>query len=874
MSSYCNKSLSLLGYTCALFFFCALTCEMSQAQETGLAKSDSAPISTAFSSTGREFEEIVVSLDVQRLLQRDIFVQYDGQTVYLPLVDVFTTLEMNITADPARGRFSGYLFKRNDKFEISLEKGKARTPYTDQKLTGLDYFYDGQELFLRIDLFEPMFGLPFEFNFSRLRVYLPLNKELPAYQKFVRRKAHENLLEKRVELRDVRFLAHQREMLKVGVADWTVSTSPVGGGGQYATLNTGAMLLGGDFSLSATGNTRVGFDSDQLKTRWRYYVEDKSYVTHVNVGDLFTGGGLSRSLRGAQVTNKPLIQRRYFQTISVAGDVGPDWEVELYVDNKLIDFTLTDQDGSYRFDLDVFYGSSIVTLKMYGPNGELRTEERFVRAPFNLLPKGELDYTFSLGKGEFSDSADLYSNLNSQFGVLSAFTVGVSGDLPLGSAGDEKATFAVEAALQPLSNIVLSSSFSPNNRVQYSLNYSKPSLINITGSYIGFFDNPTRNRLSQKSRLTVSLSSPLRIWGKSLGLRANVSLDKFDLFKTTNMNYGLSASIGPTHFNYLGKYKTTHLQAFSLTNISSQLFATIRISRWLRPQMRVEYSHSDEELVKYGVYLSKRIFRTGQITLSFERNNINESNTYMMTFNLLTDFATVSSRTMVIGKQISSTQMYRGSIQFDQDSKDLRFSRRSAVGYGSAVVRPFLDANYNGVFDDDEELIRGLRAKISGARGYRRSDDLYIFERLRAYGEHMVEIDMYSLDDPTLRPANENLQVLVNPNMVTTINVPVVTASDVSGSIKRFTFAGDVGAGGIRLNLLNLSKDVISQIVTFNDGDYYFLGLLPGRYRAYPDAKQLEKYGYYADPEFIEFEVEPVAGGVSIEDINFVLVPR
>lgn len=866
MSTCRNKPFSLLGYTFALFLSCALIIETSHAQDSDA--------SGAALSSAREFEEIVVGLDVQRVMQRDIFVQYDGETVYLPLLDVFSSLELNINAEPGRSRFSGYLFSRDDKFEISLEKGRARTSYLDYKLSESDYFYDGQELYLRVDLFGPMFGLPFEFSFTRLRVFLPLNKDLPVYQKFVRRRAHDELLEKKVVLRDVRHLAHQREYLKAGVADWTVSTSPLGGGGQYATINAGAMILGGDFNINASGNSRVGFDAQQLKTRWRYFVKDKSFVTHLNAGDLFTGGSLNRSLRGAQITNKPLAQRRYFQTINIAGEIGPDWEVELYVDNKLTDFMFTDEAGAYNFDLDVFYGASIVQLKMYGPNGELQTEERFVSAPYSLLPKGEFDYTVSIGRGGISDSADLYTNFNSQYGVFSAISVGVAGDLPVGSPGEETPAFAVETSLQPFSSVVLNSSVSPNYRTQFNMNYSKPSLINLSGSYTSFFDNPTRNRLAQKSRLSVSASSPLRIGGKALGLRANASVDQFEKFKTINMNYGLSASLGPAHMNYLGKYKTTYLQTLKLTNVSSQLFATLKISRWLRPQMRFEYNHTDAELVKYGAYVSKRVFRTGQITLSFERNNVSKSNMYMMTFNLLTNFATVTSRSMRIGDQFSSTQLYRGSVQFDQESKSVSFSRRNAVGYGSAVVRPFLDANYNGLFDANEEPLGGLRAKIRGARGYKRDDDLYVFERLRAYDDHMVEIDMYSLDDPTLQPANENLQVTVNPNMVTTIDVPVVTASDVSGAIKRFTLAGDVGAGGIKLNLLNLSKDVISEIVTFNDGEYYFLGLLPGRYRAYPDPEQLKKYGYYSEPEYLEFEVEPLEGGVSIENINFLLVPR
>ena len=41
-----------------------------------------------------EFEEIVVSFEVPRLVQADLFVQFDGQTVYLPLVRLFELLDI------------------------------------------------------------------------------------------------------------------------------------------------------------------------------------------------------------------------------------------------------------------------------------------------------------------------------------------------------------------------------------------------------------------------------------------------------------------------------------------------------------------------------------------------------------------------------------------------------------------------------------------------------------------------------------------------------------------------------------------------------------------------------------------------------------
>ncbi|HSH00725.1 MAG TPA: hypothetical protein VLB27_11770, partial [candidate division Zixibacteria bacterium] len=711
-------------------------------------------------------------------------------------------------------------------------------------------------------------------DFTNLRVFLPLDKDLPVYQKMKRRQAHERLRNEQTALRDLQRLPHHRDLFKAGAADWTISTAPLGGGGQFANLNLGAAALGGDLTLSGSGNSRTGFKSDELRGRWRYYVKDNTFVSQVIAGDVFTGGSLSRSLRGGLVSNAPLVQRRHFQSTTIEGEIEPEWEVEMYVDGKLKDFATTDQQGRYRFDMDIIYGASLVELKMYGPNGEIRTEERYIRVPFNLIPQGEWEYTVAAGSESGAATDALYSNGSAYYGISDWLTIGAGFDAPLERAEDKEPAYAGEIAAQIMSNLTVNGSLSPSNTYTGGFSYSQPSLVNLTGSYTKFADNPLRNLPGQTSRISLSLSSPLTFIGRNVGVRFNGSQDKFATFTTTNLNYGFNASIGPAILNYLGKYKSASRSAFGRSDLSSQLFATLQISRWLRPQIRVEYNHTTRELLKYGVFIGKRIFHTGQVSFSYERNHITGGNSFLVTLNLLTDFAQITSRALRIADQTSITQLYRGSVQFDQESGSVQFDRNNAVGYGAAVVRPFIDANFNGIRDGNEETLNGLRAKVRGAAGKRRGDNLYFYDRLRPYDEHLIEIDQTSLDDPTLRPAHENLQVLVNPNVVTTIDVPIVTASDISGSVLRVTPAGDVGAGGIKILLVNLSRDVVTEITTFNDGEYYYLGLLPGRYRAYIDQDQLAQYGYSTQPESIEFEIAPQEGGSSVEGINFLLLAR
>lgn len=820
-------------------------------------------------------EEIVLDFEAQRLFKVDIFAQYDGDTIYLPLVKVLRQLDMNVTVDFINAKFKGSLTARKQRFEIDVRKNRVKTPFADYTLQSRDYYYDGADLFLRVDLFESLFDIPLLFDFASLRVFLRLNKEFPIYQKLRRASEHEKLRLREKDLSRVKSVPHRREKFGGGALDWTASTSPLGGGGQFAQLNAGALILGGDFNITGSGNTRTGIDLNQLRYRWRYFVSDNNYLTQAQLGDIFTSGTLGRSMRGALLTNKPVAQRRYFQTINITGTPGEGWEVELYIDNRLIDFQQTDQTGTYEFDLDVFYGGSIVRLQMYGPNGELRTEERFLQTPFNLIPKGELEYTASVGKTPVFSEDKVYLNSSVFYGVNTRLTAGIGADVPLSPFDGEVPLLSTELAFQAASNLTLSGSFSPNNANRFGINFTHPSFLSLSGEYTNFQENTIRNRISQKSRISFSVSAPLRIRGKSFGVRLNALRNNFQTFTSTSLNYGVSASLSPVHVNYLGRYRITDVGSRSVKSVISLFIATINVSRLLRPQLRAEYDHSESQILTYSVNVSRRLFRIGQMTFTYQRNERIKANSFLLTFNLITNVAHLSSRSRVIDKQVSLSQVYRGSLQYDHQAKLLHFDKNNSVGYGAAVIRPFYDLNYNGSYDHGEEIISGLRAKFRGSGGERRtSDRLYFYERLQAYDDYLVEIDERSLDDPTLKPSEEIFMVKLNPNMVTTIDVPLVTASDISGSISRLTTAGRRGVGGVKIIVLNLSRDIITEITSFNDGEFYYLGLLPGKYRVYLEQSELEDYGYRAVPPSIEFEIKPEAGGTSIDGINFLLTAK
>ncbi|MCP4568766.1 MAG: hypothetical protein GY841_14405 [FCB group bacterium] len=841
------------------------------------------PVSSAAQET--QYEEIVVNFDIPKLVNSDIFVQYDGQTLYIPLQEIFRLLEVVSDHDRETMRITGYMINKDDPFVMDFARGLVIRSGKEMPLARDGYIYDGQYCWLRMDLMETYFDLPMQFDFSKLQVRLPLNKEFPAFQKLKRKQAQEKLRTKKKVAREVYALPFNREYAKGGVADWMIATNPMGGRNvHYYGLNFGGMLMGGDITVSGNGDTKTGVELDQMRYKWHYYVNKNRYLTQVELGDVNVGGHFSRRLDGLKLTNRPQVRRKYFQTIDLSGNLGEGWEVELYVDNRLIDFTQTDNSGEYNFNLDIFYGASSIILKMYGPNGEIKIEEKDVKVPYNLIPKGEFEYLTTVGFAENQLESGFYTQTGCYYGITGKLTTGVSVDIPLAVelkdsvdiSAKSRPMVGMEMAFQPMTNLTFNGFAAPDYALRGGFSFTRPSVFSFNSNVTFYQPNKIRNPLEQVHKLSFSISSPLRVWGRSMALRCNLTHDRYPRLTLLGLNYGFSSSISYFYVNYIGRYKMSHNIEFNQRQktATSQIIIGSRRTKIVRPQFRIDYDHSRNEITKYGVYLSRRLFRTGQLSLSFERNHSAKSNLYMLTFNIFTSFADFSTRVIASTDQVAMTQSQHGSVRFDQGMGMVHLNRRNGVGQCSAILHPFVDDNFNGVHDEGEEEIFGMRAKIKGASGRPTGKNRnYYYDRLQPYDEYIVEIDQYSLDDPLLKPVHDGFRVHFNPNIVTSIEVPVVVVSEVSGTVKRQLENGQSGMGAVRIELINLTTGSRTKVTTFNNGEFYYLGLIPGRYRARILPEQLHSYGYVSDPPAIDFEVKAVEGGMVIEDVDFLMLP-
>jgi hypothetical protein len=114
--------------------------------------------------------------------------------------------------------------------------------------------------------------------------------------------------------------------------------------------------------------------------------------------------------------------------------------------------------------------------------------------------------------------------------------------------------------------------------------------------------------------------------------------------------------------------------------------------------------------------------------------------------------------------------------------------------------------------------------------------------------------------------------VTVEPNGFREVNLPVVNGSEVAGRVFREGATGIAGVGGVRLVLTHLPTGRRHEAVTFHDGTFYALGLLPGDYSAAVSAEVLAALGLRMEGPTIRFTV-PDEEDVRAPEVDVRLVP-
>lgn len=558
--------------------------------------------------------------------------------------------------------------------------------------------------------------------------------------------------------------------------------------------------------------------------------------------------------RGAMITNRPVERRDSFDRSDFRGELPHGWDAELYRNGQLLMFAQDRADGRYEFlDVPLLYGQNRFEIVLYGPQGQIRREIRNVPVGLDSIPPRKTYYW----AGTYEDGRDL-------IGLRGSGRIGRSGWR--GTFGAERGLNA-RTSLSMLAHSLVLEDGGRRNYAELGLRRAVgPTLVEFSASQAGSGGSAVRTQVLGEFSNTFFSAETIAARG---GFRSDrIQRDVTGLHTISlDHSFRLGSAFLPVHLE--SRYTTratgadsldtaarvsTSIGRMSLTGglswrderrkygpeppgtLEASLLANARIgavrlrgeTRYrLRPDSRLdsatliaEWSAGRREDRYRGDWRAEigydRPLRRARIGMGYVRR--------FEKFALTASIEAGSDGSLAGGLNLAFSlgpdPTGRGGVRMTPD--------RLAV-QGQAVARVYRDLNGDGRRQAGEPFEKNVRLAAGRAPVERLTgrDGQVVIDSLEPYQPVLIGIDASSLPDPLVQPATPGIVVVPRPGVAVAIELPLVSAGDVDGTL---VHAGGGRFEGVELELVNVEGKVAARTRSDFDGFFLFEGVPYGRY--------------------------------------------
>lgn len=821
-----------------------------------------------------EYNEISVYTEVPQMGGTDIAAVISGTDLFLPVTDLFDFLRIRNVPDQNLETISGFFINPDATYTISKKDNQIIYLGEIYKLEPGDLIRTESNLYLKSAYLGTIFGLECKFDFRSLSVKVNSKIELPLIREMRLEEMRKNLTRLKGEEVADTSIGRSHPMFRFGMADWSVMTTEETNGKSDARLNLalGSMIAGGEATANLYYNTNYKFEEKQQQYLWRYVNNDFAAFKQVMAGKIATHAisSIYNPVIGVQITNTPTTYRRSFGSYTLSDRTEPNWIVELYVNNVLVDFVKADASGFFTFQVPLVYGNSIVKLKFFGPWGEERIREQNINIPFNFLPQKSFEYTASAGVVEDS-SLSRFSRVNFNYGLTKSLTIG-GGVEYLSSVVDNPAMPFINASLRITNNLLLWGEYTYGVRAKGTLTYRLPSNMQFDLNYTWYDKDQKAISFNYREERKAMISIPLRIGKFKSYQRFSAYQIILPTTKYTTGEWLFSSSILGVNTNITtAALFIDRNQPYLYSNLS--LAFRLPAGFMLIPQ--IQYGYNRNGLISARAGLEKHLLEHAYMNLSYEQNFTNNLQMAEVGFRYDFSFAQTGMSVRHAQKKATFVQYARGSIINDRKTKYLKADNRTNVGRGGITLTAFLDTNSNGHRDEGESKVHGLNLHINGGRvEYNERDSTIRILGLEPYTTYFIEFDPFSFENVSWRLSNKTMNVSVDPEIMKSIEIPVTVAGEATGNVSMEKDGIRNNLGRIIINFYNSNRKHIAKTLSEDNGNFSYFGLAPGRYIVKADTAQLRKLGMRSEPDSLQFNIKPGTDGDYIEGLDFILKMR
>ena len=715
------------------------------------------------------------------------------------------------------------------------------------------------------------FGLNIIFNFRSLSIKLEANFELPLVKQMRLEQMRKNISKLQNKEPEVdKVVKREYHLFKEGMLDWSLVSSQTKNETtrNRIGLGIGAELLYGQANISINYNDQNKFNNRQLHYNWRWVDNDKKYFKQVEIGNIYNQSisFLETPVIGGSINNTPNTVRKTGGYHTINEYTEPNWTVELYINDVLVDYTAADASGLYVFKVPIVYGYTILKLKFYGPLGEERIEERTMNIPFTFMPPKKLEYSVSGGV--------LQDGKNSKFG-RGVVNYGVNRSLTIGGGFEYLSSIPnkpfipfATIAFQPFSKLILNAEYAHNVRTKglLSYNFGKSSFLEI--EYAKYVDGQLATIFNATEERKAKILLPFKMKKVSGYARLNYNQYVYDAF-----NFNQFDAI------FSGYYKNFNTNVSTLLNWVSNKPAYITSNIALSYRMRsgfilrpsVEFNVSNNRLLRHRIEIEKRVSKM-YFAASYERNSISKTNNFFLNFRYDLSFARAGFTASYSNNRVNFSENAQGSIALGLGDGSVKPGYNSALGKGGILFYPFLDLNQNGKRDKGEQMVLLNNVKVNGGKAdISKKDSIVRVSDLNSFINYNITFSDDDLDNVSWRFKYKTYQVLVDPNQYKRVDVSILSVGEINGMVYLNKENISTGQGRITIQIIDKEGNKVAETLSERDGYYSYLGLNPGEYTVRIDEKQLQKLGYQASPSAHKITIKALVDGAIIDELDFTI---
>lgn len=818
---------------------------------------------------GYEDISVLIMVDNYGSFYSDALYEKKG-LLYISVEDLFNYLKIPCSVGQNGDSLGGFIETEDRPYSIIYQ---AEEINYDNRITDVKNGLIKQMgiLFLESSLYGQVFGLNLTFNFRSLSVSVKSDFELPVIREQRIEKMRNNISVNTGETKADTIVGRNYHWFRFGMLDWSVFSNQIWGktSDTRLGLGLGAELLKGEASVYINYSDKYRFDKRQQLYLWRWVDNDNHFVRQVQVGKIATQtiSSVYYPVIGAVLSNTPTSVRRARGEYIINEVTQPDWFVELYINNVLMDFTKADASGLFMFRVPLVYGFTTLTLRFYGPMGEERSETRTMNVPYSFLPAGEFEYRLSGGVLE-DGKRTIFGKGEANFGISRILTVGAGVEYLASITSGTTIPFLTVSFL-PVSKLMIKGEYAHGVRIKGLLNYYLWNNSMLEIDYTKYSKGQHAILYNYLEDRKVNLSVPFNIRDiagfSRLGFKQNVYSD---------FNYNIAELLLSVYYKQFNANVSTYANWINgqPAYLSSTIALSYRMKYGFTIRPTVQLNLSKGTCILYKGEIEKRISHSGYVSMSYEDLVVSNFNSLNFSFKYDLPFTQINASARFGNLENSTSQGARGSLAFGSGKKHVRASELSTVGRGGISLIPFVDVNHNGIFDMGEQMVEDLTVKINGGRViYSKKDTIIRIVGLEPFISYNLEVSDKNFENIAWRLKKSSYKVLIDPNQFKTIEIPIIPVGEVSGMVFLKNDSLTKGIGRILVNLNKMNGVKIAGTLSESDGYISYLGLEPGEYFASIDSVQLTRLNFTVNPLQLPFTIAATKDGDIVEGLEFTL---